>query len=434
VLVVLNGVFAAAEIALVSVRRTRLRELAETGNRAAKVAANLRARPERLLATVQVGITVLGATAAAYGGDSLAEPLTEMLGAAGAGRYAHDIALVIIVAGVSYLSLVLGELVPKSLGLRYSEGVALSVARPLAALAWLARPLVWLLTVSSNLILRVFGDSTSFSESRHSPEELQQLVEESARAGALDPRVADIATRAFDFTEATVDEVMVPSLHIVAVKRSAALDELRRVLLESKHSRLPVYEGHLDNVVGYIIAKDVLQLTGEPARTVDDILRKPYFVPTSARAVDVLKELQRRQMHMAIVLFEDSTVAGLVTVEDLVEEVVGEIFSEHDKPPQLVSPQSDGSYIVLGTTSIRDANRALPFELPPGEEYATVAGLCIHLAGEIPQRGEALFTPDGARIEITDASPRRVRTVRIWAPQEARSEDGQSETVGDQPM
>ncbi len=423
VLILFNGVFAAAEIALVSVRRTRLRELAESGSRAARIAGELRATPERLLATVQIGITVLAATAAALGGQSLSDPLTRALEAAGLGHYSRDIALVLIVGGISYLSLVVGELVPKSLGLRYAEGVALALSRPLAALAWVARPLVWFLTASSNVILRVFRDKTSFTETRHSPEELQQLVEESARAGTLDPRVAEIASQAFDFTEATVDEVMVPSIHIVAVRRGADISEVRRVLLESKHSRLPVYEGQPDNVVGYIIAKDVLALSGDPGRKLEDIIRQPYFVPTSARAVDVLKELQRRQMHMAIVLFEDSTVAGLLTVEDLVEELVGEIFSEHDRPPQLVTPQPDGSFVVQGTTSIRDVNRRLPFELPAGDEYATIAGLVIHIVGEIPQNGDTVSTRDGVRIQIVDASPRRVRMVRVWPPAPDRKDD-----------
>lgn len=379
--------------------------------------ASLRGHPERFLATVQIGITVVGAAAAAFGGATLSERLADLLRRAGLGGSADEVAFALVVAGISYLSLVLGELVPKSLALRHSERYALAIARPLKGLAWLARPLIWLLTASSNVVLRIFGDRTTFTEARLSPDELQQLVEEAAKTGSLDPRAGEIASRAFDFGELTVDMVMVPRSEIVALRRHAKADEVRRILLEEGHSRMPVYEGNLDNIVGYVIAKDVLALSFEKDLLVlEDILRPAYFVPETMLAVDCLKELQKRRIQMAIVVDEQGSVAGLVTIEDLVEEIVGEIFSEYEEIVELVRREAAGTYLVQGQAQIRDVNRQTGLELPEGDEFSTVAGLCIHLAGWIPQAGARLKTPDGTTLEVVDASPRRVRLVRIHPP------------------
>jgi putative hemolysin len=413
----MNGVFAGAEIAVLSVRRTRLRAKIDEGSVRAGALQRLRDNPENFLATVQIGITIVGATAAAYGGGTLARRLAAWLHALGIQTYHEELALATVVGIVSYLSLVLGELVPKSLALRYSEGYAFAIGRPLLGLSFAMRPLVWFLTASSNAVLRLFHDQTTFTETRHSSDELQQLVEESTKAGALDPRVGEIASRAFDFSELAVVQVMVPANRIVALRRHATPDEIQRVLLEQGHARMPVYEGSLDNIVGYIIAKDLLALAWERHLIVlEDLMRPVYFVPEAMRALDALKELQHRRTHLAIVVDENSGVSGLITIEDLVEELVGEIFSEHEQVIEILRREGPGTWLVQGTASIRDVNRELPFELPESPDYATVAGLCIHLAGAIPQAGKRLRLPGGAEIEVVDASVRRVRAVRIHAP------------------
>ncbi|HZH76641.1 MAG TPA: hemolysin family protein [Archangium sp.] len=332
-------------------------------------------------------------------------------------KLAEQLSFGLVVGLVSYLSLVLGELVPKSLALRFSEAYALLIARPFRALAWLIRPLVWFLTASSNLLLRFFGDRTTFTESRLSPDELQQLVEEAAKAGSLDPRTGEIASRAFELGNIPLSAVMVPRSRIVALRRHAGAEEIKQVLLEHGHSRMPVYEGTLDNVVGYVIAKDLLGVAWEGSLIVlEDVMRPAWFAFESMRAIDTLKELQRRRMQLAIVVDERGGVAGLVTVEDLVEELVGEIASEFETPEELIRRESPTTAVVQGTAAIRDVNRELGLELEEGQGWSTVGGLCAVQAGTIPEKGAKLPLEDGTVLEVLDASPRRVRSVRIHLP------------------
>jgi putative hemolysin len=413
-LILVNGFFAGAEIALVGIRPTRLNELIGAGSRSARAAAALRGQPERFLATTQIGMTVVGATAAAFGGATLAAQLAVPIAHIPiVGRYAYGIALALVVAGISYLTIVLGELIPKSLALRSAERFALIAARPLVVLGRVGRPLIWLLTRSSNLVLRPFGDQTTFTEARHSPEELQALLGEAARAGTVDRRAGEIATRAIQFGETKVSAVMVPRQGIVAVAKNASADDLRHIALEEGHARMPVYEGSLDNIVGYMTVRDVLALAWEGKLIVPaDLVRPAHFVPEMTPAAQVLQELQQRHSHMAIVVDEHGAVAGIVTLEDLIEELVGEIYSEHTVPLELLHRAADGSAVAAGELPVRNANRDLDLELPESESYSTMAGLCLTLAGRIPEKG-ARFEVADAVIEVLEATSQRVRIVRI---------------------
>jgi len=413
-LILLNGLFAGAEIALLTVRKTRLQLLLERRSAAARAVEALRNEPERFLATVQIGITVIGASAAAFGGASLGRDLGERLSALPViGPFGHEIALACVILLVSYFSLVLGELVPKSIALRHPERYALIAGRPLLWISFIAKPLVWFLTGSSNLVLRPFGDRATFGESRLSREELRQLVEEAAKAGALDPRSGEIASRALEFGQLTARDIMVPRSQIDAVARNASPEEVKTLLLESGHSRMPVYEGTLDNIVGYISAKDFLALAWERQLIVlEDLIRPTHFVPDSVSAPQLLKELQSRHASLAIIVNEHGGIVGLVTLEDLIEELVGEIFTEHEVPEELVRREPDGSALIRGNARIREVNRELSLDLPEGDS-STIAGLCTDIAGRIPQRGTRLEVADGCWIEIVEASPRLVRLVRL---------------------
>jgi putative hemolysin len=419
VLILVGGVFAGAEIALVALRKTRLQELAEEGRSGARAALALKDDPERFLATVQVGITVIGATAAAFGGASIAQRLTPWIAHFGwLTEHADDVALGLVVAAISYLSIVLGELVPKSLALRSAEHYALWVGGPLLALSWLARPIVWLLSSSANLMLKPFGDSTNFTEVRHSVEELQQIVEEASKAGTIHPEAGEIALRALEMPELRVSDVMVPRQQVIMISRKASSAELRRILREHTHSRMPVYEDQADNVVGYVSVKDLLEVALEQrAIVLAEVIRPSYFVPESKQAVELLKEMRQRRLKFAIAVEEQGGIAGIVTLEDLVEELVGNIFSEHSQRlPELLEKEPDGSVIVSGTTSIREINRTLGSDLPEDDDWTTIAGLAMALAGRVPCVGEAFPLPNGVVIEMVDMSPRRVRAVRIRPP------------------
>jgi putative hemolysin len=408
-----NGLFAGAEIAILSVRKTRIREFARRRDKRAMAVEKLRDHPERFLATVQIMITSFSTAAGAFGGAHLAHALEPSL-VSTFGDSADTVALVLVVVSVVFLELAVGELIPKSLALRYSAGYSFLTARPLLVLSQIMRPLVWVLEGTSNLFLRIFGDRTTFTESRLSRDELQQLVEEAAKTGSVDPRASEIASRALGFGEVTVAEVMVPRARMVALRRGAPPDEVQRVILEEGHSRMPVYDGSLDNIVGYGVARDVLALAWEHGLIVlEDILRPPHKVPEATRALDLLREMQRRRTQMAVVVDEHGGLSGLVTTEDLIEELVGDIMSEDDVPEQFFTREPAGTILVQGWAAVRKVNRDLHLDLPVGKDRTTIAGLCMALAQAIPQAGEKLTTDNGTVLEVVEASPRRVRRVRI---------------------
>jgi putative hemolysin len=421
-LVLANGILAGAEIAVVTLRRARIAELAEDGHGGARAVLALRRDPERFLATVQVGITVIGAAAAAFGGASIARKIEPALARiTWLEEHAEGVALAAVVAGVSYLSVVIGELVPKSLALRGAERYALLIGRPLLGLSWAARPLVWVLSASANVLLRPFGDKTTFTETRHSAHELQELVEEASAAGTIPPEAGEIASRALELPDLKAVDVMVPRQSVVMLSRGASREELRQTLLEHKFSRLPIYDGNVDNVVGYITAKDVLALAWERHLiALEDLIREPYFVPETKSVVELMNDMRAQHRPFAVVVDEHGGMSGIVTMEDLVEELVGEIFSEHTRrAPSAIAKQPDGSTIVGGMTPVRELNRALDLDLPDEGDYSTIAGLCLAVAGRVPKTGESFSLSSGITLEIVDASQRRIRAVRIRTKHDA---------------
>ena len=414
-LVLLNGLFAGAEIAIVALRGSRLRQLATAGSHRARAVQRLRENPERFLATVQIGITVIGAAAGAFGGARFGRDLEPFIRRAPyVGAWSEELSLALVVAVVSYLSLVLGELCPKSLALRSSERYALLVARPLLGLARVVRPFVWLLTASSNTVLRLFGDRTSFVEARLSPEELSQLVDEAAEGGTVDRAAGEIASRALELADLTAVEVMVPRPRVGALPRTASAEEVRRVFLEHGHTRVPVYEGTIDRIVGYVTVKDVIALSWESGLVIlEDTIRPAYVVRDWTRATEMLAEMRRRRTQLAIVADERGDTSGIVTLEDLMEQLVGDILSERDgEEPPAISQAPDGSSLVDGEVTVREVNRELGIDLPQGDGYATLAGLCNALAGRIPREGDT-FTVGGTRLVVAKASPKRVLAVRV---------------------
>ena len=412
-LTVANGVFSGAEIAVLSVRKTRLKELVDQGNTSARAVQRLRNKPERFLATVQIGITVVGATAAAFGGATLSKPLAELLTSIGFGKHADDVALGVVIAIVSYLSLVIGELVPKSLALRSAEQFSLLIAKPLLGLSHLTRPLVWSLTASSNIVLRPFKDTTNFTEARLSPEELQQLVEEAGTSGTVDKRAGEIASRALDFAKIPVTTAMVPRDQMLTLDVDSTLPAAKKVLLDHAVSRIPVFQHTSENIVGYVRSHELLRLVESGEGQIKDILRSPYIVPESAFAIHVLNEMQQHRTHMALVVDEQGNISGLVTLEDLVEELIGDALTENDRPVELIRHEDSGIAWVLGRTPVHEVNRALDLMLPIRPGGTTMAGLAMVLAGSIPRIGTKLYAPCGTMIEVVESTPRKVHAVRV---------------------
>lgn len=415
-LVLANGLFAGAEIAIIAVRATRLEELAEE-SRAGASLARLRRDPERFLATVQIGITVVSATAAAFGGATLAERLADALEPLG---IPHDtgerIALAAVVVLVSYLSLVLGELVPKSLALKWSERYALLAARPLVLLARLSSPFVKLLTASSNLILRAFGDRTSFTESQISRDEVLAVLDQATGSGEVSKRAADMAARALELEELHVASLMIPRPSIVAIDAGADAAQLATAIEGVDEERFPVRRGH-DDVVGYVTTRDLGRLlSGRITGGLEAILRPVYAVPATARALDVLEQLQSKRIAIAVVVDEAGGVEGIVDIDDLAEEVVGSLLVGKTHDDGTFAPEGDGSWVLPATTRVHVANRRLGLELPISPRWSTLGGLVNARLGSVPSVGARVELDDGTVIEVVDASTRRVDRVRVRAP------------------
>lgn len=415
-LVLVNGLFAGAEIAVLSIRAARLAELEQRGGRRVRALSWLRADPERFLATVQVGITFVSAAAAAYGGKSVSGQLQVILEKLGVTPdLASELALLSVVVLVGFLSVVLGELVPKSLALRRSERFALALAPGLKLLAQLAHPVAWLLTAASNLVLRPLRDHTNFSESRLSAEEVQLVLEEASRSGTIDVRSADIAVRALDLASLTAQAVAVPRSKVAALDVGATLADAVALALESGHARLPVFGETPDEIEGYVHSRELLAafVAGKQV-PLSALIKQPLLVPWSTRAIDLLQQMQNAHEALALVTDEHGGLAGLVTFEDLVRELVGEIRTTDQQDPPAIQPQADGTVLLTGSAAIREINRVLGRNLPESPQYTTVAGLCAAMTGHIPQPPEELeIHRDQSRLLIVASSPQRVDAVML---------------------
>jgi len=423
----LNGVLAGAEISLVSIRKTRIDELVTEKRAGANAIKKLRKDPEGILATVQIGVTVITEAAAAFSGADIAHGLEPIFRSIPfLEKSAEHVSLALVIVALAFLTLWLGELVPKSMALRSAERYGLIISRPLLGLSWLLKPFVWALTASSNLVLRMFGLHTTFTESRLSPGEIQQLVDEATEAGSVDPAAGEIASRAIDFADLTSGHVMVPRRKIEGIPRNATTTEIKQIILEHGHTRMPVYEGVIDNVVGYVTLRDLLALLVENQLIVlEDVIRPAFTVPESMRAVDLLGEMKQRRTQIAIVVDELGATSGIVTAEDLVEELVGDLQSEHDEEtsPRIVR-EAGGTALVGGDVPIRDVNRELEIELPEAESYSTIAGLCLHIAGRIPSAGDRFTAEDGTALEVVAATPRNIKSIRV-RPKAKSGEDAE---------
>jgi putative hemolysin len=431
VLVVLNGVFVAAEIALVTVRRSRIRQLSEEGDGRARRVARMTEHPSRLLATIQIGITFIGFLAAAFAGASMAGHLADGLRSIGPLESSADVlALLIVTLIVSLVTIVFGELVPKTLALRHAERYALALARPVEILGALLAPVVWFLTTITHGVTRLLGVS-GVTDEAISSEELRILVERGGEQGTIEAEEEQMIGGVLELGERRVHEVMVARVDIVALPLDGSLGEMVETIVKEGHSRIPVYDGSIDNIIGLLYAKDLLPyLVGDDRPpSIRGLLRTPLFVPESMLVDDLLHSLQRRRVHIAIVLDEHGGTAGLVSIEDLIEEIVGEIQDEYDEEEPMIVPLADGEARVDGRADVDDLLEHFDSRLESDdkEEFDTVGGLVYHyMGGGVPRIGDAVDV-DGLRITVEATDGRRVRTVhvaRIAAPAaEAETEE-----------
>ncbi len=423
-LILLNGFFAAAEIAVVSARRSRLQALAAAGHPGARRVLALREDPGRFLSTVQVGITLVGTLAAAIGGASVVRLLAPRLAALPVpwlAAYAEAVALLLVVGVIAYLSLVLGELVPKELALRRAVTLAITLSAPLDRLARLTYPLVWVLARSSGLVLRLLG-AREETEAAVTDEEVLAVLREGVAAGAFHPSEQTLVQSIFRFADRQVREIMRPRTDITAVAADTPLAQVLDLARQRGYSRYPVYQGDLDHIVGLVHVKDLLLSGDDLQRPVGEVARPPMLVPSSLHLIELLRQFQQAGTHLAIVLDEYGGTAGLVTLEDLLEEIVGSIEDEYPHPEPKFERYPDGTLVVAGTLPIYELTEVLGVALPEEAPYETVAGFILHSLGHIPQPGEEVVY-QGYRLVVQDMEARRIRRVVIAPlPHEAGNE------------
>ena len=417
ILILANGFFAASEIAVITMRKSRIDALVEKGVKCAAVIARLKNDPDRFLATVQIGVTLVATLASAIGGAaaiSYLEPQIASLPFTLAARWSEAIALLIVVLPISYLSLVIGELVPKSLALRYSEQIACFVARPIELLARVTAVIVKALTASSNAVLRLLGGKDVEGASFISVDEVKSLIREGAAKGIFNETEEELIHSVFEFADTPVKAVMIPRTEIHAIEAGAPLAEVAKSFVESGFSRIPVYEGELDKIIGILYNKDVFKALQEKSDfRIRDHLHPAFFVPSSLPISELLKQLQRRHLAMALVVNEFGEVEGLATLEDLVEEIVGEIRDEYDREERgPVERLPDGSMVIKGSALLKDLKT--DFELPFDEssEYHTLAGFMLAKLKRIPRGGEWV-EENGYKLTIVDMEGRRILKIKL---------------------
>ena len=417
-LVLANGFFVASEFALVGVRKSRIETLAKTGDARAKRLLPLLNNLNAYISATQLGITLASLALGWIGEPAIAHLLEAPLKGRISETLLHTIAFAIAFSIITFLHIVLGELAPKTIALERAEKTALAIALPMELFYRVFRWPIQLLDWAGTRTVRLFGlHPSSGHASIYTEEELRQLIDISRQSGHLQAEEQRLINRIFDFTDAQVREAMVPRTAVAALPVTATLEETKTAFRNFGYSRLAVYEGTLDNVIGVLVRRDLEPFLEQSTPPADFKLRalihKPHFIPATARLGSALKQMQMKRSHLAFVVDEHGGIEGILTLEDLLEEIVGEINDEFDEEVrEQILKEADGSYLLSGILSVRDANRQLQLELPEDSGYTTLAGFLMDQAGHLPQTGEVVEYED-LTFRIERMEGRRIRRVRL---------------------
>ena len=430
-----NGFFVGAEFALVSVRRPRLEARAAAGSRRAQAGLRLISDPTSFISATQLGITIASLALGWVGEPTVAamlQPIASSVASAGrAGAVAHVFAIIIAFAAITFLHIVLGELMPKMVALERAEALALIVARPLEIFAKVFRWPLWIFNRTGATLGRLIGLKSSLQHAAvYSEAELRQLVDISRESGHLRAEERRLIHRVFEFSDTLVREAMVPRPAIAAISADCPLEEITQAFQQHRYSRLPVYQGSLDNVVGFIHSKDLIPYLLRPQDfRLEYVLQPPMYVVDTGRLEDVLRQMQKAKTHFGFVVDEHGGIEGIITLEDLLEEIVGDISDEHDEEVnEQISLIDDRTYLLDGSLAVRDLNRRLKTSVPESEAYTTIGGFLMTVAGQVLQPGEVI-EHDGLRFHIEKVERRRLLRVRLELPEKKQAET--SETAMD---
>ncbi len=423
--VLLNGFFVAAEFAIVKVRSSRIEMLAESGSSTAQMAKKIIGKMDAYLSATQLGIT-LASLALGWVGESVVARIVmnviEIMQLELSADMVHRIAIIVSFSLITILHIVFGELAPKSLAIQRSEATTLALAYPLHAFFWLFRPIIWLLNNFANFILRLMGIEPAAEQEVHSPEELLYLVEQGTETGMVEKVNYEIIRNAFDFSERSARQIMVPRTQIMALDIDADPEEIEKII-EDGYSRIPVYRESIDNIVGVLYIKDLLiAMRKSPDVTIKSLLRPAVFVPEAKKVGDLLGDMQRHHVHLVVVLNEYGGTNGIISMEDIVEELVGEIQDEYDTETPIVEKSSENTYTVAGNTSVSDVNEYLPEPLPESKEYESIGGLLISELERLPETDEKVLI-DNYELTVLQMKQNQILQVQLrWLKEEEQAE------------
>ncbi|MCC6356474.1 MAG: HlyC/CorC family transporter [Verrucomicrobiae bacterium] len=424
-LIGVNGLFAMTEIAVVSSRKSRLKSLAEAGDARARGALDLAESPNRFLSTVQIGITLMGVLAGAFGGAALAEDIAGQFGhVPWLGRHAEGVAFVIVVLGISYFSLVLGELVPKRLALIAPERIAMASAGPMRRLSILAKPAVAALSASTDALLKILHAKPAEAEAAVTEEEVKVLVREGLRGGALNRAETEMVESVLELDQLEVREIMTPRPKITWLSRDDSHETVWQKIVASDYSNFPVYEGNRDHVVGIVSVKAIYAnlAAGVPVRLAD-LMTRPLIVPATQNCIQALETFKRTGKHIALVADEFGAILGLITLHDVMEAIVGDFPSQDERMKPRALRRDDGSILVDAMMEIESLIAVLPdvrFADEDGRDYQTLAGYVVKELGHVPTEGEKLVR-QGHVFEIVDMDRHRVDKVLVRQAAQGRA-------------
>lgn len=423
ILIVLNGLFAAAEIAVVTARRSRVKQLMEEGNKNAEILFQFKEEPDRFLATIQIGITLGSVLASAIGGAAAVQNIKPIISeipykAISASSEAISIGIVSIV--ITYFAMVFGELIPKSVALSHPEEVGLRIARPVEAFSRFATLIVKLLTFSANLLLKPFGRKTFTERAYVTEEEVKMLIMEGGEQGVFEATEQELIHSVFEFTDTSAREVMVPSTRMVNIALNLSVDEIKLIIAEEQFSRYPVIGKDLNDIRGILYAKDFLNALAKGEADVRRMVKPPFFIPETMKISNLLREMQKKRVHMALVIDEYGGVSGLVTLEDLIEEIVGEIRDEYDVESPVIQ-LSDGTLLIDAAISIRDLKDDYQIEIPESTDYETLGGFLLTALQRIAKIGDVVEI-ESKKITVSEMVGQRIAKVKLEKLPEVASE------------
>lgn len=415
-LVLLNGFFVAAEFALVKVRASQLDIKAQKGSKRAKTGKTLLDKLDAYLSATQLGITLASLALGWIGERVVATMITSAFYSSGSTfdtDTIHGISIPIAFTLITFMHITFGEQIPKMVGIKFPLETTLLIAWPMRVFYFVFGPFIWLLNKSSNLFLRMLGIKSMGDEEVHTEEELRLILTESEEGGAIKPSENELIQNVFDFDDRIVKQILVPANRIASIDVEAGRDEIIKQIIDEGFSRMPVFLGDINNIIGIVHSKDLLKaVIDNKYKSIKDIMRPVHFVPESMKVNELLRDFQKHHIQMAVVTNEFGSTAGLITMEDIIEELVGEIQDEHDEEKPNVEQKSDTEFIVNAQSSIVDVNNILPIAMPESPHYETVSGYVNYIFGRIPAVNDKR-EKDGYEITIIKRNRQNVETIKL---------------------